>query len=402
LARYKPLVLSFLLLICFSYTVLSAQETFKIQFSPGEKFKLIERHDFSKRVNGVYKGYIYREVRGIMEVAADKSGRGQVLSGKFYVLEEMKREARHVARRIDKTVTSSFRINHDGNYVISEKQAYPLLRGFPVFPDKAIKKGDKWRAYGTRIVEPLHDGIFTRVRFYCEYEYLGKGTYNGAECDIIKAQYAMRYKAGDDPYGDERIREISGKHVVTIYFNGDKGKPLFMRDLTEEQYTYADNTVELYKGFILTWFDMIMIMDRSQVKKDLIDEIKDSNIPDVTVEERDEGVALTVNKIHFVADKAVVLPDERARLDVLAETLKKIKGRSFLIVGHTAKWGSTESQYTLSVERAKAIVDYMVGKGIPAERFLYEGRGAAEPVADNDTPEGRAKNRRVEIIILED
>jgi len=398
----KAFFLGVALIWCVVGAVLCAQEILELQFTPGDKFKLMERHDLSKRVNGKYQGHIYREVRGVMEVVGDEAGRGRVCQGKFYVLEELKREARNVARKIDKTIDSKFTIKKDGEYIISENQAYPLLRGFPVFPHKPVKKGDKWRAYGTRIVEPLHDGVFTRVRFFCEYEYLGKGTYNGAECDVVQAQYAMRYKAGDDVYGDERIREISGKHMVTIYVNGKAGEPLFMRDLVEETYTYANDNVELYKGFILTWFDMVEIMDRSKIKRDLVEELKDSNIPDVTVEERDDGVALTVNKIHFVADQAVVLPEERERLDALARTLKKIKDRSFLIVGHTARFGTVESQYTLSVERAKAIVDYLVSRGIPAERFLYEGRGGTEPVAGNDTEEGMAKNRRVEIIILED
>jgi OOP family OmpA-OmpF porin len=393
----------FAFIFCFFITsFMYSQQTFEIQFIPGEKFKLTERHDLSKRVNGSYKGYIYREVRGIMSVVEDESGENEVYQGKFYVLEEMKREARHVARRIDKTIDSQFRINSDGYYVISESQAYPLLRGFPVFPKKEVTVGEKWRAYGMRIVEPLRDGVFTRVRFYCEYEYKGKGVYNGVECDIIQAQYAMRYKAGDDVYGDKRIRNISGKHVVTIYFDSEGKRPHFMRDLVEETYTYDDGTEELYKGFILTWFDMIVIMDREEIKKDIIEDLEDSDIPDVVVEERDDGVALTLNKIHFIADQAVVKPEEYERLDALAETLKKIKGRTFLVVGHTARWGTEESQYTLSVERAKTIVDYMVSKGIPAERFLYEGRGATEPVASNDTEEGMAQNRRVEIIILED
>jgi OOP family OmpA-OmpF porin len=387
---------------CLLCPFLNAQEKFEIQFVPGEKFKLTERHDLSKRVNGVYQGYIYREVRGVLEIVAGEGGQDEFYEGKFYVLEEMKHDNRHVARKIDKTVNSRFKINSDGQYVMAESEAYPLLRGFPVFPKEPVKVGETWRAYGMRIVEPFRDGVFTRVRFYCEYEYKGKETYNGIECDIIQAQYATRYKAGDDVYGDQRIRNISGKHVVTIYFDSQGKRPMFMRDLVEESYTYDNKTEELYKGFILTWFDMIVLMDRAEIKENIIEELKKSDIPDITVEEREEGVVLTINKIHFIADQAVVRPDELSRLNTLAETLKKIKNRTFLIIGHTARWGTEESQYTLSVERAKTIVDFLVGKGIPAERFLYEGRGATEPVATNDTEEGRIQNRRVEIIILED
>ncbi len=56
----------------------------------------------------------------------------------------------------------------------------------------------------------------------------------------------------------------------------------------------------------------------------------------------------------------------------------------------------------LSVKRAKTIVDYLVSQGISPKRFMYEGKGGTEPVAPNDTEENMAKNRRVEIIVLED
>ncbi len=72
-----------------------------------------------------------------------------------------------------------------------------------------------------------------------------------------------------------------------------------------------------------------------------------------------------------------------------------------MAVGHTADIGSEESQYVLSVERARVIIQEMVERGIPADRFIYEGKGGTEPIAPNDTEEGKAKNRRVEFVILD-
>jgi len=62
--------------------------------------------------------------------------------------------------------------------------------------------------------------------------------------------------------------------------------------------------------------------------------------------------------------------------------------------------GSKESQYKLSVERAQTIIEEMVDRGLAPSRFVYQGIGGDEPVAPNDTEEGRAQNRRVEVIIL--
>jgi outer membrane protein OmpA-like peptidoglycan-associated protein len=395
----RRLILISLLILPLS---LGAQEKFEIRYLPGEKFKIVEKYDLSKRTNTGYTGYIYREVRGVCEVTAGTGADNPLYEGKFYILEEMKKQAKPVAKKIDATVDVRFSIKPDGDYLIDNSYAYPTLRGFPAFPKKPVKPGDKWQAYGVRVIEPKRDGVYTRVKFYCDYQYKGKGDLNGVPCDIIQAQYAMRYKRGDDVDGDDRISSISGKHVVTIYFDAERTRPLFMRDSTEETYGYTDGTQETYKGFILTWFDMIVMLDRTEIVKDIRKQLEEDKIRDVTIEQRDEGIVLTVNKIHFLPDQAVVRPDELERLQHLADTLKKIKGRTILVRGHTAQWGSVETEVSLSVDRAKAIVDYLVSKGMPPEQFIFDGKGATQPVAGNDTEEGRVQNRRVEIIILED
>jgi OOP family OmpA-OmpF porin len=392
------------LLLFFFGTLVSpgAKDKFQIRYAPGEKFKITEKTDMSKRVNKTYTGYIYREVRGVCEVSGGGAGGDPLYKGKFYVLEEMKKQAKPVAQKIDEVADVSFTIKSNGDYVVGDKQAYPSLRGFPAFPAQPVAQGEKWRAYGWRVVEPKRDGVYTRVKILSEYQYLGRQTHAGVEYDAFKAQYAMRYKRGNDVYGDDRISDISGKHVVQIYFDASRSRPAFMRDMVEETYTYTDGTVEVYKGFILTWFDMVAVLDRTEVVKDIKKQLEDSKIEDVVVEQRDEGVALTLNKIHFLPDQAVVRPDEAGRLEALYQALKRIPKRTILVRGHTAKWGSVETQESLSVERAKTIVDYLVRKGMDPGRFIYEGKGAREPVATNDTEAGRVQNRRVEIIILED
>ena len=95
---------------------------------------------------------------------------------------------------------------------------------------------------------------------------------------------------------------------------------------------------------------------------------------------------LEISDIRFVADQAVVLPEEKPRLEAVARALKKIQGRTFRVIGHTARAGTEAGQRALSVERARAVVDFLVASGLDAGRFVYEGRGASEPVASNDTP----------------
>ena len=81
-----------------------------------------------------------------------------------------------------------------------------------------------------------------------------------------------------------------------------------------------------------------------------------------------------------------------------ARALKE-DGRSITIIGHTDSAGSDAANQKLSEARAEAVRTYLVSQGIPADHVKSEGAGESQPVADNKTPEGRANNRRVEIIL---
>lgn len=112
------------------------------------------------------------------------------------------------------------------------------------------------------------------------------------------------------------------------------------------------------------------------------------------------GLRLNLPNIQFVADSAELLPGEMGRIRVLADVLQEVPERRFLVIGHSADVGNPEGQMNLSVQRAKAVADLLAAQGIPPGTLRYEGRGALEPVGDNGTAEGRAQNRRVEVIIL--
>ncbi len=98
----------------------------------------------------------------------------------------------------------------------------------------------------------------------------------------------------------------------------------------------------------------------------------------------------------FPVDSTTIDPKFDALLAVGAVALEKIPESTLVIVGHTDSSGSADYNQQLSLRRAQIIVDYMVSKGIPADRIKAVGRGEAEPIADNRTAEGRARNRRIE------
>ena len=102
----------------------------------------------------------------------------------------------------------------------------------------------------------------------------------------------------------------------------------------------------------------------------------------------------------FDFDKSVLKPEGKAKLDDLVGKVKGINLEVIIAVGHTDSVGSDAYNQKLSVARSEAVKAYLVSKGIEKNRVYTEGKGEKQPVADNKTTEGRAKNRRVEIEVV--
>ncbi|NKE65959.1 OmpA family protein [Ramlibacter sp. RBP-2] len=102
----------------------------------------------------------------------------------------------------------------------------------------------------------------------------------------------------------------------------------------------------------------------------------------------------------FDFDKSVLKPEGKAKLDDLVGKVKGINLEVIIAVGHTDSIGTDAYNQKLSVRRAEAVKAYLVSKGIEKNRVYTEGKGEKQPVADNRTAEGRAKNRRVEIEVV--
>ena len=125
---------------------------------------------------------------------------------------------------------------------------------------------------------------------------------------------------------------------------------------------------------------------------------------ETTIETINEGEALRVtfdSGILFATNSSTLSDASRSALRKLAESLNQNPDTDIKIVGHTDNTGNVDYNQTLSEKRAKSVLDYlMVDQGVSSKRMEFEGKGIHEPIADNSTVEGRALNRRVEIIIL--
>ena len=281
----------------------------------------------------------------------------------------------------------------------------------------------------------------------------------------IASDSASRMRSSIGRKGGDPFTEASGTHEADILVRASDGLPLMIRDRMDETFKWADGATIRFKGFTLTFAEGGAPLNRGAAIADLMRSfgvdapqlavpgdaavqgtalpgdapqlaapddapVQGTALPGdaaaiaagpepvsapagafelaaietssgIDVQPTEEGVKLTVRDVRFVPDSDRILPEERDRLDLITGALRKAGDRTFLVEGHTAAVGKPAGELELSKLRAKRIVDELVARGIPAERFLFKGWGGTKPIDSNAAETGRARNRRVEITILE-
>ncbi len=127
----------------------------------------------------------------------------------------------------------------------------------------------------------------------------------------------------------------------------------------------------------------------------------ENTLPNATVERVGEGIQVTFDSgILFDVDSSVLRPASRDNLTNLARSIEDYEGTRVLVVGHTDSTGSDAYNQGLSERRAISAKTYLIEQGVAGDRIDAVGRGEAEPVASNESAEGRQQNRRVEVAIF--
>lgn len=112
------------------------------------------------------------------------------------------------------------------------------------------------------------------------------------------------------------------------------------------------------------------------------------------------GDSFILENIFFDVDKWDLKPESIVELNKLLEVLQKNPAIKIELGGHTDSDGNDSHNQQLSENRAKAVVEWLIGKGVDSSRLSYKGYGETKPIAPNDTPENKAKNRRTEVTIM--
>ncbi|PST84011.1 hypothetical protein C7T94_04540 [Pedobacter yulinensis] len=124
-------------------------------------------------------------------------------------------------------------------------------------------------------------------------------------------------------------------------------------------------------------------------------------IPNAEVIREGEGIIVKFDSgILFDFDKSTLKDNAKTNIQSLASSLNKYPGTDIRIIGHTDSIGSASYNQSLSERRAAAVKSYAVSQGVPSSRLQTIGKGKTEPIADNSSENGRAQNRRVEVVII--
>ena len=128
----------------------------------------------------------------------------------------------------------------------------------------------------------------------------------------------------------------------------------------------------------------------------------DQALPGANVERVGEGIRLVLNEnaVRFNTNKSTLTSQAKTNLDKLIPVFKEYADTNIEIFGYTDSTGKPEYNLTLSEQRAASVKTYLIARGLVSSRFKTNGLGVANPIATNDSPEGRTKNRRVEFAIF--
>ncbi len=375
---------------------------------PQEKNKLIitEKADYRVYKNGKYIGLTSRETKSYIVQRSETSNKINYF-GEAFVLQKTKSNKKNVAKSIDDVLEIEFSMDLEKEVenpyqpqIFSEDAGYPILRNFPVLPNKAFTKkdlGKKWLGKSTIVVRPIPENPPTRIPVLVEFEYKGLRKYKKESVHFVKAVFGVRYKATDEE-GDLQLLRSQGGREVDIYLDLNN-KPVFIRENINEEFFYKDNTNIKHKGFLLHFYSYSNFYSDSYICGKT-ESMQIEPTKNFSVRQSERGTVLNLKNLNFVADSAKLLKGEKSKIAEIVAVLKSVKASLFMLEGHTADTGNDKEERQLSLDRARVIAEELIQQGIPADKIIISGAGASKPIADNASEEGKAKNRRVEITIF--
>lgn len=307
---------------------------------------------------------------------------------------------------------SIFTRSKNGTYDIADEFFMPVVRDVPVFPDKDLKPGDTWQAEGHEahdLRQTFNINTPYKVPFTAYYTYQGETEKDGQKLHVIKATYNLYFTSptpdftqiATNEYFDYPISTM-GYSDQTIYFDNERGTIQSYSEKFRIQLETIYGNTFVFQGTAGAEIGELKRVNTVDTIEKVQKEIEDLGIQNTEVIADDKGITISIENIQFKADSAILQNSEKDKLKKIAQILSAFPDNDLLISGHTALAGSASSRKTLSEERASSVAEYLISLGVKdAHHIFTQGFGASKPIAPNTTAEGMARNRRVEITIME-
>lgn len=401
----KIKIFCLLLIIHFSLN----SETFTYSFPDTLQYRIVSTQNQVVFVNGYFYDRLELLNRVLVELLDSDYGSG--IHRIDYETMVLRNE--HEGYELIDQSTIEFTIESNGYYTdIPIDSSTPSVRHIPTFPDREIYVGDTWMAPG----EDVHDLIYSfgidhrlHIPYNVFYTYLDKGEIDGKPFALFEINYNILHDINIDQLISRGFElpdvypvQVTGSFNLYYWWDIENGIPMHMEEDYEFSYIFSNGGSQTFKADSVSDIVIAEIMNKEEVSQEIDEILDEEGLEDVTVEEVDEGVLLTIENLIFMPDSSQLVPGESSKLEMIGEILEMFPDRDILVTGHTARVGSEESCLELSRERAAIVVDYFLRNGVrDISQIFSEGMGSAEPLDDNSTEQGREKNRRVEITILE-
>lgn len=369
----------------------------------GKRIESVKTADVEYYENGLLKRtYKERNIVDLTVIAIAPKG-GYRVSGVFKIFRMLKGDK---VFHLDEEYKSDFIINTNGKFEVPSHYFMPNVRHIPTFPDKEINLTESWNAEAMEIVK-VNNAPNISMALSSDYLFANIETNSEGSKNAVIQYHIMTDKdllqAGLSSGGfPERIY---GFNYGTFLWDMDKNIPVSQSERYQILFGYGKassyaslqykmNIISVYKIY-----DFVSKEEEEKDRKEFEDNLGDENIENIIVDSVPEGLVLRLGEILFDTDSYTLKNESKKTIDNIIDAVKKTyPDREIIVQGHTDNTGREEYNKTLSERRAKTVADYIL-PFLNHDKLSYSGFGEKEPIASNDTLEGRRRNRRVDIII---
>ncbi len=296
--------------------------------------------------------------------------------------------------------------------MIKHTRAFPPEEPIDIVPSRAysgiiIDARGSYPVHGEYIESEVYPCLFPKIWDEYMNEVFEKSM---TDPSISKEKGVVSYHYSDDLQNYEDIVGSDPLYIRSSEVYGrNRTDPIISRTDALKILTVKENVKLLEEGKI------VILLDRDNLIYTISIPEKDTNyyanlgrtkqyiyenkVPGVVVSDSPNGILFSVD-LKFYPDSPELLPSEIDRIQLIAEQLKYLMmddSYTILIEGHTADVGKPTGQLNLSIERTRTVMNELISEGLNKGLFTYKGYGGTMPVASNETEEGRAQNRRVDI-----